>query len=350
MIRRSPFVPVALVFLISVCLIALLHPEADPLPLEYELEPVLYNDDQNIPPARPPPQGNLPQEDVAAPNLLDPKAVALSAALSAAKPVEGWSKVPAYMPEIPPHIHQTWRSKNLDGDQDLLSKTNTWRNLNPGYDYTLYDDAEADTFMRENFPAPIYEAYSLMPKPVLKADFFRYAVLLIRGGVYSDVDTGCLRPISSWIEGYPDVGLIVGIEADPNDRPNWDKWYARHLQLVQWTIAGAPGHPTLKRAVEKIVEQSAERRREGEENGGKYNIMDWTGPGLWTDVVWEYVQDTYGLAYTDFQGLESPKQVDDVLVLPITGFSPDVGHMGSKSSSDPEAKVKHYFKGSWKGV
>jgi alpha 1,6-mannosyltransferase len=37
--------------------------------------------------------------------------------------------------------------------------------------------------------------------------------------------------------------------------------------------------------------------------------------------------------------------VGDVLVLPITSFSPGVGQMGAKEYDDPMAFVKHDFEG-----
>ena len=36
-----------------------------------------------------------------------------------------------------------------------------------------------------------------------------------------------------------------------------------------------------------------------------------------------------------FTGMEQPIAIDDVLVLPITSFSPDVNQMGAKDSHDP---------------
>ncbi|EMG46031.1 Mannosyltransferase Och1p, partial [Candida maltosa Xu316] len=49
-----------------------------------------------------------------------------------------------------------------------------------------------------------------------------------------------------------------------------------------------------------------------------------------------------------FTGMEQPIVIDDVLVLPITSFSPDVNQMGAKSSDDEMAYAKHMFSGSWK--
>jgi mannosyltransferase OCH1-like enzyme len=57
-------------------------------------------------------------------------------------------------------------------------------------------------------------------------------VLQTFGGVYSDVDTVCLTPISSWIPTYSpnyrhtetsiDDSFIAGIEADVKDRQDYN--------------------------------------------------------------------------------------------------------------------------------
>jgi alpha 1,6-mannosyltransferase len=55
-----------------------------------------------------------------------------------------------------------------------------------------------------------------MSRRVLRADFLRYLLLAIEGGVYSDIDTELLKPIHEW---EPDefksrTKLIVRLEAD----------------------------------------------------------------------------------------------------------------------------------------
>lgn len=49
--------------------------------------------------------------------------------------------------------------------------------------------------------------------------------------------------------------------------------------------------------------------------------------------------------YRNFTGMETRKRVGDVVVLPITSFSPGVGQMGAKEPDDPMAFVKHDFEG-----
>ena len=89
--------------------------------------------------------------------------------------------------------------------------------------------------------------------------------------------------------------------------------------------------------------------------------MNWTGPGIWTDMVFEYMnnilqpQENFERKKYDeivtwklFTGMEMPMAIEDVLILPITSFSPDVNQMGAQSSSHELAYAKHLFLGSWK--
>ncbi|GIL66428.1 hypothetical protein Vafri_19944 [Volvox africanus] len=55
-----------------------------------------------------------------------------------------------------------------------------------------------------------------------------------------------------------------------------------------------------------------------------------------------------GRDWHEFEGLAHGTLVGDLLVLPITAFSPGVGHMGAGPVGHPEARVQHLFGGSWR--
>ncbi|KAG7802526.1 hypothetical protein KL944_002173 [Ogataea haglerorum] len=320
---------------------------------------------------------------------------------------------------VPNQIWQTWK---VDLDDDDFPKQyrrfqKTWVQKNPDYVYHLIPDAVIEDFVASlyaNVPE-VVRAYQLLPKNIMKADFFRYLVIYARGGTYSDMDTVCLKPIKDWatfdralvhaadvnadLSGIdPDarttpVGLVIGIEADP-DRPDWHEWFSRRLQFCQWTIQAKPGHPLLRELIIRIVEETFRKqhmgvlkRVEGKDSGA--DIMQWTGPGIFTDTLFDYLNnvasdgklgDGYGVGslywrkhgkyrlkkteinknneplhsedqlinWRSLTNIDKPKIIGDVMVLPITSFSPNVGHMGSKSSSDRLAFVEHLFSGSWK--
>lgn len=266
--------------------------------------------------------------------------------------------------KFPAYVWQTWKVNYDDPliDEQIREYMDSWRARNAGFVHEVMNDRLSQLIIRHlymNIPR-VVEAYTSMPEPILQADFFRYLILFARGGVYSDADTECLKPIPVWLPSSVDpteVGLVVGIEADP-DRPDWADWYARRIQFCQWTIQSKPGHPVLRNIIANITEQTLEKKAAGtldissaKDRGS--SIMDWTGPGIWTDSVFEYLQENTApgaepVDWSDFTGLTVPKQVDDIVVLPITAFSPGIRTMGAQEPSDPQAYVHHHFGGSWK--
>lgn len=311
---------------------------------------------------------------------------------------------------IPHNIFQTWKVSKTSPSfpKAFVGPLESWPEKNPDYAHTLITDDIIDEWVHQEFSnvPEVTKAWDLMPKFILKADFFRYLVIFARGGVYSDIDTVCLKGIDTWAmfddqylkpaglsTDIDNIGFAVGIEADP-DRPDWAEWYARRIQFVQWTIVGKRGHPFLRELISRIVEETFRKQDmgilnkiEGKDQGG--DIMQWTGPGIFTDTLFDYLNnvstdgaygdgygvgsnyylehekyklksqevDTHGMPlyadkmpinYKKFTGLDAPMIIDDVMILPITSFSPGVGQMGSKSPQHHMAFVLHTFNGSWK--
>ena len=95
-----------------------------------------------------------------------------------------------------------------------------------------------------------------------------------------------------------------------------------------------------------------------ERNGVRYpdghGTIEFTGPAAWTDAIMRYFNDeryfdmstSKGLIdWKHFTGMTTSKRVGDVVVLPITSFSPGVEQMGAGDYDDPMAFVKHDFEG-----
>jgi len=265
--------------------------------------------------------------------------------------------------KFPAYIWQTWRYTPANGEFTFRDQEATWTEQHPGFIHEVVTDQVAVHLLRLLYASvpEVLEAYESLPLPVLKADFFRYLILLARGGIYSDIDTYAIRSATEWIPDsvpHEAVGLVIGIEADP-DRPDWKDWYSRRIQFCQWTIQSKPGHPVLREVVTRITNETLERKRKGQlKNVVDKNVIEFTGPALWTDVIFEYFNDdryfdmshSSGLIdYQNFTGMDMPKRVGDVIVLPITSFSPGVQQMGAKDYDDPMAFVKHDFEGQSSG-
>ena len=102
---------------------------------------------------------------------------------------------------------------------------------------------------------------------------------------------------------------------------------------------------------------------DGEEVHGHFYIMCFdekvhlaksAGPALWTDTVFRFFNDPEyfdmssskgNITWKQFTGIKAAKKVGDVIVLPITSFSPGVKQMGAGEDDDPMAFVKHKFEG-----
>ncbi|EJT70927.1 initiation-specific alpha-1,6-mannosyltransferase [Gaeumannomyces tritici R3-111a-1] len=263
--------------------------------------------------------------------------------------------------KFPAYIWQTWKYTPAHGEFNFREQEATWTDQHPGFIHEVITDTVAVHLLRLLYASvpEVLEAYEALPLPVLKADFFRYLILLARGGIYTDIDTYALRSALEWIpESVPRdaVGLVIGIEADP-DRPDWKDWYSRRIQFCQWTIQAKPGHPVLREIVSRVTQETLRRKRAGLLETSDKNVVEFTGPAIWTDIVFDYFNDDRYFDMTNskgpidwrnFTGMDMPKRVGDVIVLPITSFSPGVQQMGAKEYDDPMAFVKHDFEGTWK--
>lgn len=227
--------------------------------------------------------------------------------------------------------------------------------------YRLLTDDEAaawvdSTFWREE-DAPVRATYHAMNDPVLRADFLRYLLIYAEGGVYTDLDTTALRPISTWIPPEVDaaaVSLVVGVEVDEPHASALEVWrwkWASRFQLCQWTFMGRAGHPALARMVERVVRsmsELAERERTSVAELrmlSRQEVLATTGPLAWTRVLESYMSDVTGtrVDWHNMTGLRRPKLIGDVLVLPVTALGPGQRHSGSGPRSDPQALSMHHF-------
>lgn len=268
--------------------------------------------------------------------------------------------------KFPAYIWQTWKHSPASGDfdEDLRPLEASWTEQHPGFIHEVVTDDAAYHLIKYLYASipEVIEAYDSMPLPVLKADFFRYMILLARGGIYSDIDTQALKPATEWLPRDFDrstVGLVVGIEADASDRNDWAKWYSRRIQFCQWTIQSKPGHPALRDLVATIAEDTLRMKKQGILKADKMDksVVEFTGPAVFTDALFSYFNNesffdysarNTNVSFRDFTGITGHKKIGDVVVLPITSFSPGVEQMGAKGTNDPMAFVKHEFSGVWK--
>ncbi|MBS0246702.1 MAG: hypothetical protein JSR61_08780 [Proteobacteria bacterium] len=128
------------------------------------------------------------------------------------------------------------------------------RLLCPGYEFRFLDDASIDRFVASEFPGRISERYARLQVGAARADLWRVLVLQRHGGVYLDIDSHMVWPLSAVV---------------PDDA---DDMFLQHKDgLGNYFIASAPNSPNLESVIDTIME----RIEKAETN----NIFDLTGPG-----------------------------------------------------------------------
>lgn len=192
----------------------------------------------------------------------------------------------------------------------------------------------------------------------MKSDLLRYLVLNVEGGVYSDIDTVAIKPVSKWVPPYlrDRIRLIAGIEFDRLNGPKW-VGMSHDVQFGQWTFAGAPGHPVFRKLIDRAVEGVEELARAhgvavSDLRPNKHtDVVNTTGPIAFTDMILEEIQKVDPL-FNDTKAFSPMKEnivIGDMLLLPIDAFGMGQSHSGStKDGSIPHnALVQHLFWGHW---
>ena len=86
---------------------------------------------------------------------------------------------------IPLNIYQTWHTKNLPTLME--NATSKIRELNPLFNYYLFDDNDCREFIKDNFHESVLNTYDKLIPGAYKADLWRYCILYKNGGIYLDI-------------------------------------------------------------------------------------------------------------------------------------------------------------------
>jgi hypothetical protein len=101
---------------------------------------------------------------------------------------------------IPKIIWQTHESEYNDLLPFQKDITNTWKNLNPGWDYR-YVDAKGRADTVKDYSNFLYQYY-LESDKIHQADIWRFITMHKYGGFYADMDSICIQTIEDVI--YPE--------------------------------------------------------------------------------------------------------------------------------------------------
>jgi mannosyltransferase OCH1-like enzyme len=183
---------------------------------------------------------------------------------------------------IPKTIYQTYKTSKLP----WLTRWHIKQMLkkNPEYDYQFYDNDRVSSFIKDNFDEKTYSLYCKINIGACKADFFRYAILYKKGGVYLDIDSLILKKLDDFI--LPEDKAIITKEKNEG-------------LLVQWGLIFEAQHPFLKRTLDLIIDNL-------EHNRFPFDVHKMTGPTAFTQAVNECrsASDTvqYRMLGVDYNG------------------------------------------------
>lgn len=171
-------------------------------------------------------------------------------------------------------IFQTFKTSKLP----LITRLHIaiLKRKNPQYDYQFYDDARIDHFIQSEFDPETYALYKRIAIGAAKADFFRYAVLYKKGGVYLDIDSSIKSKLDDFIS--PNDSAVVALERNTNC-------------YVQYALFFEAGHPFLKKTLEVIIKNL-------KENKYPYDVHKTTGPSAFTEAIKACLSEFPAIKYT----------------------------------------------------
>ena len=183
---------------------------------------------------------------------------------------------------IPKVIYQTYKTSKLP----LIFKwhIHNLKKKNTAYDYQFYDDNRVESFILNEFGDDIFKLFKRINIGAAKADFFRYAILFKKGGIYLDIDSRILYEIDNFVK--PDDKAVISYEKN-----------MKHF--IQFALFFEANHPFLKRTLDLIFDNIIN-------NAYPYDTHKMTGPTVFTQAVKECIKESPNISYrtlgVDYEG------------------------------------------------
>ncbi len=230
---------------------------------------------------------------------------------------------------FPKRLHLTCKSKTQIENPLWATCLDKFRSLYTDYDIRVYDNDDIYALIEQHYPDVLSKVKQIAVGAVL-ADIFRYLILYLEGGIYSDMDCEPLRPIGSLFDhpsvtnGDPDVILSYEFHRV------WTPSYIPE-QICNWFIIAKPGNYLFKRMLENCfanLDTLITLKIKKDDRLYEHTILNTTGPAAFTRVV------NY-----------SPPVEGNILVLQSDFFC--VGSWEVVPQTE-NSYIKHHFTSSWK--
>jgi inositol phosphorylceramide mannosyltransferase catalytic subunit len=179
---------------------------------------------------------------------------------------------------IPRILHQTWRTAELP--QPFKAWRAGWMAHHPDWEHRLYDDDLIYRTIADRAPQWL-SIYRALPRAIQRADFFRYVIVFLDGGLYADIDTVSYRASD---ELLGKSSCVLGTEMRVSRESQALFGYSQPLQFANFIFAAAPRHPFLEAVIEEIARVAARPIINDD------SIQETTGPRMFTRVAYSVMQ------------------------------------------------------------
>lgn len=181
----------------------------------------------------------------------------------------------------------------------------TWRDQNPDWRYTLWDEDSLTSFFEANVPEAL-PVFRWLPSWAAKSDLARYYLVWYFGGIYADADTECLEPLDKWTWTDPQTKAVHTVQWD-----SWD-WVLEYefpptvpyhdavsigacfpeQQLAQFFFATSAMNPAMRAVAEQCLTNvlvamrtDPVQLRKMQDNQGMTWTLATTGPHVFTKTL-----------------------------------------------------------------
>jgi len=179
---------------------------------------------------------------------------------------------------IPNKIWQTYECEYKDLPKTILSYTETWKKLNPNYEYIYHSAEDRNQFVFKEYGKEWFDIFTSMPYNVMRADLWRYMIINKYGGVYTDIDSICKKPIDFWKKDEYDMILI---SSSPKDKT-----------FVQYLFASISNNIILDNVLQKCKDRLINI------NHYKNNLVEeTTGYKVWNDGIGKKLYSSKNIKY-----------------------------------------------------
>lgn len=171
---------------------------------------------------------------------------------------------------IPKIIHKVVIVDGFNFPQSVpfQSALDTWKLT--GYQIKLYSGNDCLDYIKKHYNEDILEAFNKVRPYSYKCDLFRYLVLNIEGGWYSDMRQVCLENIDSLASTNHE--FYCAIDAPPNEKCMYTAF-----------IGSIPNHPILQKMI-KLICWNIENEHYGQD------CLYPTGPGVFISGSIDYIR------------------------------------------------------------